>query len=186
MTSSTRTSGSTTTYCPRSRRTCTPAFTSAAVTSVSRLPLRFSLSLYANSWAVGGRHFAEGSYDVIAQKLFQTLDVNTFYLEYDTERAGGFEPLQYLPKNKNVVVGVISTKLPQLENKEDMKKRVISAAEWVAKGSGETTEEALKRVCVSPQCGFSTHESGYPLNEKEEKEKLSLIRAIADEIWGEP
>ncbi|KAK0386904.1 hypothetical protein NLU13_5217 [Sarocladium strictum] len=135
---------------------------------------------------IGGRHFAEGSYDIIAQKLFQTLDVDTFYLEYDTERAGGFEPLQYLPKNKNVVVGVISTKLPQLEDKEDVKKRVISAAEWVAKGSGESTEEALKRVCVSPQCGFSTHESGYPLNEEEQTAKLALIRKIADEIWGEP
>lgn len=135
---------------------------------------------------VGGRHFAEGSYDIIAQKLFQNLEVNTFYLEYDTERAGGFEPLQFLPKNKNVVVGVISTKLPQLEDKEDVKKRVLSAAEWVAKGSGESVEEALKRVCVSPQCGFSTHETGYPLDVEQEKAKLSLIRSLADEIWGEP
>ncbi|KAH8168964.1 methionine synthase, vitamin-B12 independent [Sarocladium implicatum] len=135
---------------------------------------------------IGGRHFAEGSYDIIAQKLFQNLAVNTFYLEYDTSRAGGFEPLQYLPKNKNVVVGVISTKLPQLEDKEEVKKRVLSAAEWVAKGSGETVEEALKRVCVSPQCGFSTHETGYPLDVEQEKAKLSLIRTIADEIWGEP
>ncbi|KAI5460363.1 5-methyltetrahydropteroyltriglutamate-homocysteine methyltransferase [Mariannaea sp. PMI_226] len=135
---------------------------------------------------IGGRHFAEGAYDIIAEKLFKKLNVNTFYLEYDTERAGGFEPLQHLPKNKNVVVGVISTKLPQLENKEEMKKRVLSAAEWVAKGTGETREEALKRVSVSPQCGFSTHESGYPLGLPEEKAKLALVRSIADEIWGEP
>ncbi|CAM1503613.1 Fc.00g012040.m01.CDS01 [Cosmosporella sp. VM-42] len=134
---------------------------------------------------IGGRHFAEGAYDIIAEKLFKDLKVNTFYLEYDTERAGGFEPLQYLPMGKNVVVGVISTKLPQLEDKEEMKKRVLSAAEWVAKGSGETREEALKRVCVSPQCGFSTHESGYPLGEDEERKKLALVRQIADEIWGE-
>lgn len=111
--------------------------------------------------------------------------MNTFYLEYDTSRAGGFEPLQYLPKDKNVVVGVISTKLPQLEDKEEMKARIYAAAEWVAKGTGESTEEALKRVCVSPQCGFSTHESGYPLGEREEREKLALVREIADEIWGE-
>ncbi|KAI1024905.1 hypothetical protein LB504_009834 [Fusarium proliferatum] len=134
---------------------------------------------------IGGRHFAEGKYDIIAEKLFRNLNVNTFYLEYDTERAGGFEPLQFLPKDKNVVVGVISTKLPQLEDKEEMKKRVLSAADWVAKGTGETQKDALQRIAVSPQCGFSTHESGYPLNLEEEKKKLALVREIADEIWGE-
>lgn len=135
---------------------------------------------------IGGRHFAEGSYDAIARKLFTTLNVNTFYLEYDTERSGGFEPLQYLPENKNVVVGVVSTKLRALEDKEETKKRVMQAAEWVAKGSGQSVEEALKRVCVSPQCGFSTHEEGYPLSMEDEKKKLALVREIADEIWGEP
>ncbi|KAG7417257.1 hypothetical protein DER46DRAFT_148765 [Fusarium sp. MPI-SDFR-AT-0072] len=134
---------------------------------------------------IGGRHFAEGKYDIIAEKLFRNLNVNTFYLEYDTERAGGFEPLQFLPKDKNVVVGVISTKLPQLEDKEEMKKRVLSAADWVAKGTGESQKAALQRIAVSPQCGFSTHESGYPLNLEEEKKKLALVREIADEIWGE-
>ncbi|RGP79019.1 putative methionine vitamin-b12 independent [Fusarium longipes] len=134
---------------------------------------------------IGGRHFAEGKYDIIAEKLFRDLNVNTFYLEYDTERSGGFEPLEFLPKDKTVVVGVISTKLPQLEDKEEMKKRVLSAADWVAKGTGETQKEALQRVAVSPQCGFSTHESGYPLNIEEQKKKLALVREIADEIWGE-
>ncbi|KAF4988217.1 hypothetical protein FGRMN_9900 [Fusarium graminum] len=134
---------------------------------------------------IGGRHFAEGEYDIIAEKLFKDLNVNTFYLEYDTERSGGFEPLQYLPKDKTVVVGIVSTKLPGLEDKEEMKKRVLSAADWVAKGSGESQKEALKRIAISPQCGFSTHESGYPLNLEEEKEKLALVREIADEIWGE-
>ncbi|KAJ9132088.1 Cobalamin-independent synthase Catalytic domain family protein [Pleurostoma richardsiae] len=135
---------------------------------------------------IGGRHFAEGAYDIIAQKLFQNLKVNTFYLEYDTERAGGFEPLKFLPKGRNVVVGVISTKLRALEDKEEMKKRIYRAAEFVAEGRGESKEEALKSVCVSPQCGFSTHESGYPLSLEDEKAKLSLVRKIADEIWGEP
>ncbi|KAF4501217.1 5-methyltetrahydropteroyltriglutamate-homocysteine methyltransferase [Fusarium agapanthi] len=134
---------------------------------------------------IGGRHFAEGKYDIIAEKLFRNLNVSTFYLEYDTERAGGFEPLQFLPKDKNVVVGVISTKLPQLEDKEEMKKRVLSAADWVAKGTGVSQKEALQRISVSPQCGFSTHESGYPLNLEEEKRKLALVRDIADEVWGE-
>ncbi|CEI40030.1 hypothetical protein FVEN_g2288 [Fusarium venenatum] len=134
---------------------------------------------------IGGRHFAEGKYDIIAEKLFRDLNVNTFYLEYDTERSGGFEPLEFLPKDKTVVVGVISTKLPQLEDKDEMKKRVLNAADWVAKGTGESQNEALQRVAVSPQCGFSTHESGYPLNLDEEKKKLALVREIADEIWGE-
>lgn len=107
-------------------------------------------------------------------------------LEYDTERAGGFEPLKYLPKDKNVVVGVISTKIPQLEDKETTKERIYKAADFVAEGSGQTREEALKRICISPQCGFSTHESGYPLTVDDEKKKLSLVRQIADEIWGEP
>ena len=135
---------------------------------------------------IGGRHFAEGAYDVIAAKLFRDLDVDTFYLEYDTERAGGFEPLRHLPKNKNVVVGVISTKLRGLEDKAEMVARLHKAADFVAEGSGQTREEALKRMGVSPQCGFSTHESGYPLSEDDEKAKLKLVREIADEIWGEP
>lgn len=134
---------------------------------------------------IGGRHFAEGAYDVIAQKLFENLEVNTFYLEYDTDRSGGFEPLKFLPKNKNVVLGIVSTKLRELEDKEAMKARVNGAADVIAKGSGESREEALKRVCVSPQCGFSTHESGYPLGIEEEKAKLGLVREIANEIWGE-
>lgn len=135
---------------------------------------------------IGGRHFAEGAYDIIAKKLFTDLKVNTFYLEYDTERAGGFEPLKYLPKDKYVVIGAISTKLRQLEDKEVVKQRIYKAAEFVAAGSGETKEAALKRICISPQCGFSTHESGYPLTEEDEKKKLALVRQIADEIWGEP
>lgn len=135
---------------------------------------------------IGGRHFAEGAYDIIAQKLFTDLNVDTFYLEYDTERAGGFEPLKHLPRGKNVVVGVISTKLRQLEDKDEMKARIYKAAEYVAAGTGQSKEAALKQIAVSPQCGFSTHESGYPLSEDDEKKKLALVRQIADEIWGEP
>ncbi|KAI4860126.1 UROD/MetE-like protein [Hypoxylon rubiginosum] len=155
--------------------------------SISTLPadLHTGIHLCRGNF-VGGRHFSEGAYDIIAKKLFENLKVNTFYLEYDTERAGGFEPLKYLPKDKNVVVGVISTKIRQLEDKETTKERLYRAADFVAEGSGQTREEALKRICVSPQCGFSTHESGYPLTVDDERKKLSLVRQIADEIWGEP
>jgi methionine synthase II (cobalamin-independent) len=135
---------------------------------------------------IGGRHFAEGAYDIIAQKLFTELAVNTFYLEYDTERAGGFEPLSFLPKHKNVVIGAISTKVRDLEDKEEIKRRIHAAADFVAEGSKQSRDEALQRLCLSPQCGFSTHESGYPLTEEDEQKKLALIRQIADEVWGEP
>ena len=135
---------------------------------------------------IGGRHFAEGAYDVIAKKLFEEMNVNTFYLEYDTERAGGFEPLKYLPKNKNVIVGCVSTKLRKLEDKEEMKQKIYKAADFIAEGGGESREEALKRVGISPQCGFSTHEEGYPLSHEDQEKKLRLVRSVADEIWGEP
>lgn len=153
---------------------------------ISKVPADFHTGVHlCRGNFIGGRHFAEGGYDVIAKKLFTTLNVNTFYLEYDTARAGGFEPLKFLPKDKFVVIGAISTKLRELEDKEEVKQRIYKAAEYVAEGSGQSKEEALKQICVSPQCGFSTHESGYPLSLEDEKNKLRLIRQIADEIWGE-
>jgi methionine synthase II (cobalamin-independent) len=153
---------------------------------ISKVPADFHTGVHlCRGNFIGGRHFAEGGYDVIAKKLFTTLNVNTFYLEYDTARAGGFEPLKFLPKDKFVVIGAISTKLRELEDKEEVKQRIYKAAEYVAEGSGRSKEEALKQICVSPQCGFSTHESGYPLSLEDEKNKLRLIRQIADEIWGE-
>lgn len=154
---------------------------------VSRAPadMHFGIHLCRGNF-IGGRHFAEGAYDVIARKLFQDLNLHTFYLEYDTERAGGFEPLKFLPKGKSVVVGVVSTKKRELEDKETMRQRLYKAAEFVAEGRGESREEALKSICVSPQCGFSTHETGYPLSLEDEKNKLALVRQIADEVWGEP
>lgn len=155
--------------------------------SISNLPADFHTGIHlCRGNFIGGRHFAEGAYDIIAQKLFQKLNVNTYYLEYDTERAGGFEPLRFLPKNKSVVLGIISTKLRKLEDKEEMKQRVYRAADFIAEGSDQSREEALQRISVSPQCGFSTHEEGYPLSEDDEKAKLKLIRQLADEIWSEP
>lgn len=153
--------------------------------STAPADMHFGIHLCRGNF-IGGRHFAEGAYDIIAKKLFQNLNLHTFYLEYDTERAGGFEPLKFLPKGKSVVVGVISTKLRELEDKEAMKQRLYKAAEFVAEGRGESKEEALKSICVSPQCGFSTHETGYPLSLDDERKKMALVRQIADEVWGEP
>lgn len=136
---------------------------------------------------VNSRHFSEGGYDRIATKLFNELNADTYYLEYDTARAGGFEPLKELPKNKNVILGVITSKFPKMEDKEEMKERIYKAAEFVAQGSGESKEEAVKRLGVSPQCGFASHEDGNLLGYDDMVKKLQLVRSIADDIWpGEP
>ena len=132
---------------------------------------------------MGSRHFSEGAYDNIATKLFNNLNVSTYYLEYDTPRAGGFEPLKQLPKNKNVVLGVVTSKFPELENQKEMVKRVYKAADFVAEGSGSNREEALKRLSVSPQCGFASHAEGNSLSHDDMRQKLKLIRSIADEVW---
>ena len=136
---------------------------------------------------VNGRHFSEGGYDRIATKLFREMNVHTYYLEYDTARAGGFEPLQHLPKNKNVVLGVITSKFPKMEDIGEMEGRVRSAVKEMCKGTGESEEEALKRVGVSPQCGFASHSSGNAVKKEDMVNKLKLVRQLADKIWpGEP
>ena len=113
--------------------------------------------------------------------------MNTYYLEYDTSRAGGFEPLQYLPKNKNVILGVIASKFPKLEDVGEMEARVREAAKFMCKETGETEKEALNRVGVSPQCGFASHSSGNAIKRPDMIQKLELVRALADKIWpGEP
>lgn len=137
---------------------------------------------FANS-----RHFSEGGYDRIATKLFNNIDADTYFLEYDTERAGNFEPLKELPAHKNVVLGVITSKFPQLEDIEETRNRVFQAADIIAKGAGQTREEALKRLGVSPQCGFASHHLGNAVTHDDMVAKLKLVRELANSIWpGEP
>ena len=132
---------------------------------------------------VNSRHFSEGGYDRVAKKIFEDLNVDTYYLEYDTSRAGGFEPLKSLPKNKNVILGVITSKFPELESIDYMKKRVYEAAKFVAEGSNESEKEALQRLGVSPQCGFASHSSGNAVKHDDMVNKLALVRKLADSIW---
>lgn len=133
------------------------------------------------------RHFSEGGYDRIATKLFNEIDADTYFLEYDTDRAGGFEPLKELPPYKNVVLGVITSKFPELEDLEKLKERVYQAADFVAKGAGQSREEALKRIGVSPQCGFASHHLGNSVTRDDMINKLKLVRKLADTVWpGEP
>ena len=116
---------------------------------------------------------AEGGYDAVAEAVFQT-EVDGFFLEYDTARAGGFEPLRFVPKGKKVVLGLISTKTPRLEDKDQLKKRIEQAAKYVP----------LENLCLSPQCGFASSEAGNRLTEDDQKRKLELVAETAHEVWG--
>lgn len=154
---------------------------------VAKAPADFHIGVHlCRGNFVNSRHFSEGGYDRIAVKLFKQLNMHTYYLEYDTERAGSFDPLAELPPNKNVILGVVTSKFPELEDKEEMKKKVYEAAKVIAKGNGETEEEALKRIGVSPQCGFASHSDGNLIDREGMFKKLALVRQVADEIWGQP
>jgi 5-methyltetrahydropteroyltriglutamate--homocysteine methyltransferase len=116
---------------------------------------------------------AEGGYDAVAEAVFQTA-VDGFFLEYDTARAGDFAPLRFLPKGKKVVLGLVSTKKPQLEDRGMLKRRVDEASKYVP----------LENLCLSPQCGFASSEVGNKLSEDDQKRKLELVVETAREIWG--
>jgi len=132
-----------------------------------------------------GRYFFHGGYDRIAIKLFQELNVDCYYLEYDTERAGTFEPLRHLPKNKVVVLGIVSTKVSKLEDIDELKARVRQAAELISQSDEKRTiDEALNQICISPQCGFASHSEGNPVSDDDVRKKLGLVVQTAKQIWG--
>ena len=116
----------------------------------------------------------EGSYDDIAERLLNELKHDRFLFEYDTPRAGGFEPLRFLPKGKMIVLGLVSTKVPQLETVDDLKRRVDSAAKYVP----------LEQIAISPQCGFSSDVVGNLISEDDQKRKLGVVVEAARQIWG--
>jgi len=117
----------------------------------------------------------EGSYDAIAERLFNTLKHERFLLEYDTERAGGFEPLRFVPKNKIVVLGLVSTKVPALESPDELKRKIDEASRHLP----------LEQLALSPQCGFSSNIVGNLLSEDDQWRKFDLIRQVAADVWGE-
>jgi 5-methyltetrahydropteroyltriglutamate--homocysteine methyltransferase len=118
---------------------------------------------------------AEGGYDFVADSLFNKLDVDGFFCEWDDERSGGFEPLRYLPKGKRVVLGVVTSKRGELESKDFIKRRVEEAARYTD----------IDQLCLSAQCGFSSTSEGNDLTEQQQWDKLRLIVEVAQEIWGE-
>ena len=118
---------------------------------------------------------SEGGYEPVAETLFGGTNYDGYFLEYDTDRAGGFEPLRYVPKgNKNVVLGLVTSKSGTLEKKGDIKRRIEEATKYVA----------LDQLCLSPQCGFASTEEGNILAEDEQWAKLGMIVELADEVWG--
>jgi 5-methyltetrahydropteroyltriglutamate--homocysteine methyltransferase len=117
---------------------------------------------------------AEGGYDPVAEVLFNEINVDTYFLEFDDERSGGFAPLRHVPENKTVVLGLISSKLPELESKDEIKARIDEASQYLD----------LKQLCLSPQCGFSSTVHGNEVSMDDQKAKLNLVLEIADEVWG--
>jgi 5-methyltetrahydropteroyltriglutamate--homocysteine methyltransferase len=122
-----------------------------------------------------GRWIGSGSYERIAERTFGTLQADAFFLEYDTERAGGFEPLRFVPRGKRVVLGLVSTKIPELEDKNFLKKRIETASRFIP----------LDSLSVSPQCGFASHRKGSGLTFAQQEAKLRQVVEVAREVWGE-
>jgi 5-methyltetrahydropteroyltriglutamate--homocysteine methyltransferase len=123
---------------------------------------------FRSSWA------AEGSYDFVAEALFGGLEVDGFFLEFDDERSGGFEPLRFVPPGKRVVLGLVTTKRPELESADDLKRRIDEAARYVP----------LEQLALSPQCGFSSTVEGNALTREDQIAKLELVVRVAADVWG--
>jgi 5-methyltetrahydropteroyltriglutamate--homocysteine methyltransferase len=123
---------------------------------------------FRSSWA------ASGGYDFVAEALFSSLDVDGFFLEYDDERSGGFAPLRFVPKGKQVVLGLVTTKRPELESKDLLKRRIEEASKYID----------LDQLCLSGQCGFSSTVEGNALTADQQRAKLDLIVETAHDVWG--
>jgi 5-methyltetrahydropteroyltriglutamate--homocysteine methyltransferase len=117
---------------------------------------------------------ASGGYEPVADALFNRIDVDGYFMEWDNDRAGGFEPLRFLPKGKTVVLGLVTSKTGEIENKDDLRRRIDEAAKYAP----------LEQLCLSPQCGFASTEEGNTLAEDEQWRKLELVVETAREVWG--
>ncbi len=120
-----------------------------------------------------GHFLSEGGYGTVAEQLFNELQVDAFFLEYDSPRAGDFQPLRFVPADKIVVLGLVSSKTPELESIDDLRHRIDDAAKYLD----------LEQLCLSPQCGFASTVAGNPVNEEDEKAKLGLIVETAAQVW---
>ena len=121
------------------------------------------------------RWYAEGAYDALAEKLFGSLHADVFLLEYDSERAGGFEPLRFVPAGKTVVLGLVTTKTPKLEDSDELRRRIDAAARYIS----------LDNLALSPQCGFASIAEGNLLSINDQWRKLELVVETARKVWGD-
>jgi 5-methyltetrahydropteroyltriglutamate--homocysteine methyltransferase len=137
------------------------------------IPSDMTISMHLCRGNFRSTFVAAGGYDPIAETLFNDINVHAYFMEYDSERAGGFEPLRFVPKNKQVVLGLVTSKSGTLEGKDHIKRRLDEASKFID----------LDQVCLSPQCGFASTEEGNALAEDEQWAKLRMIVEIAEEVW---
>ena len=144
-------------------------------TALADKPADMVVTMHSCRGNFRSKWIAEGGYEPVAERIFNDVNVDGYFLEWETERAGGLEPLRYVPKgNKIVVLGLVSSKLAGLENKDDIKRRIEEATKYVA----------LDQLALSPQCGFASSGYGNPLTEDEQWRKLELVASVAEEVWG--
>ena len=142
--------------------------------AISDVPPDMTIAMHLCRGNFQSTFVASGGYEPVAEILFNTIKVHAYFMEYDTDRAGGFEPLRLVPKGKTVVLGLVTSKSGRLESKDDIKRRIGQAAKFVS----------LEQLCLSPQCGFASTEEGNLLAEDEQWTKLRMIVELAEEVWG--
>jgi 5-methyltetrahydropteroyltriglutamate--homocysteine methyltransferase len=141
---------------------------------LNNAPPTLSIGMHLCRGNRGGQWHSEGSYDVVADRLFNALNIPFYFLEYDSPRAGSFAPLRLLPSHKSVVLGLVSTKTAVLEDEDVLKRRLDEAARFVD----------IDRLAISPQCGFASVDTGNPISAELQEQKLQLVVSLAHNIWG--
>jgi 5-methyltetrahydropteroyltriglutamate--homocysteine methyltransferase len=142
-------------------------------TAMSDIPADMTITMHMCRGNYKSTYMGSGGYEAVQEILFNKINVHGFFMEYDSDRAGGFEPLRLVPKGKTVVLGLVTTKSGRLESKDELKRRIDEAAKFVD----------LDQLCLSPQCGFASTEEGNILAEDEQWAKLKMIVEIAEEVW---
>jgi len=142
--------------------------------AISDIPSDMTIAMHLCRGNFQSTFVASGGYEPVAEVLFNAIKVHGYFMEYDSDRAGGFEPLRFVPKGKTVVLGLITSKSGRLESRDALKRRIDEATKHVP----------LEQLCLSPQCGFASTEEGNLLGEQEQWAKLRMIVELADEIWG--
>ena len=142
--------------------------------AISDIPADMTIAMHLCRGNFQSTFVASGGYEPVAEILFNSINVHGYFMEYDSDRAGGFEPLRFVPKGKTVVLGLVTSKSGRLESKDDIKRRIDQAARFVP----------LEQLCLSPQCGFASTEEGNILAEDEQWAKLRMLVEIANEVWG--